>query len=151
VTGASVIIINEAQPLEREIDATLIRVPNAYSAFATLLSKYQELVTRNLCGIQEPSYISKTATMGQDLFVGAFAFIGENVTIGNNVKIFPGAYIGENVRIGNNCIIHPGVKISYDCKIGNQVTIHSGTVIGSDGFGFAPQPDGSFKKVPQIG
>ncbi len=151
VTRASVIIINDAQLLERKIDATLIRVPNAYTAFATLLSKYQELVTRNLCGIQQPSYIAESATLGDDLFVGAFAYIGENVVIGNNVKIFPGVYLGDNVRIGNNCIIHPGVKISFDCKIGNQVTIHAGTVIGSDGFGFAPQPDGSFKKVPQIG
>lgn len=151
VTRASVIIVNDGLELEKPVAATLIRVPNAYSAFATLLSKYQELVTQNLSGIQEPSYIAKTARLGENIFVGAFAFIGEKTIIGNNVKIFPGVYIGEKVRIGDNCIIHPGVKISYDCKIGNQVIIHAGTVIGSDGFGFAPQPDGSFKKVPQIG
>ena len=88
---------------------------------------------------------------GENVFIGAFAYLGENVKIGNNAKIFPNAYIGDNVRIGDNSIIHPGVKIYHDCKVGNHVTIHAGTVIGSDGFGFAPQADGSFKKVPQIG
>ena len=106
---------------------------------------------QQLSGIQQPSYIAKSATYGQNVFIGAFAYVGEKVTIGNNSKIFPSTYIGDGVSIGDNSIIHPGVKIYHDCKIGNHVTIHAGTVIGSDGFGFAPQPDGSFKKVPQIG
>ncbi len=150
-TNASVIIINEDYELKQPVTATLIRVPDAYTAFATLLSKYQEIVKQQLKGIQEPSYISKTAVYGQNVFIGAFAYIGENVTIGNNSKIFPNAFIGDNVTIGDSCIIHPGVKIYDGCKVGNQVTIHAGTVIGSDGFGFAPQSDGSLKKVPQIG
>ena len=150
-TNASVIIINEDYELKQPVMATLIRVPDAYTAFATLLSKYQEIVKQQLKGIQEPSYIAKTAVYGQNVFIGAFAYIGENVTIGNNSKIFPHAFIGDNVTIGDNCIIHPGVKIYDGCKVGNQVTIHAGTVIGSDGFGFAPQSDGSLKKVPQIG
>lgn len=150
-TNASVIIINEDYELKQPVMATLIRVPDAYTAFATLLSKYQEIVKQQLKGIQEPSYIAKTAVYGQNVFIGAFAYIGENVTIGNNSKIFPHAFIGDNVTIGDNCIIHPGVKIYDGCKVGNQVTIHAGTVIGSDGFGFAPQADGSLKKVPQIG
>lgn len=150
-TKASVIILNEAQELKQSVHATLIRVPDAYSAFATLLSKYQEIMQQQLQGIEEPSHISKSATYGQNVFIGAFAYLGDKVKVGNNTKIYPGAYIGNNVTIGDNCIIHPGVKIYHDCQIGNHVSIHAGTVIGSDGFGFAPQADGSFKKVPQIG
>jgi UDP-3-O-[3-hydroxymyristoyl] glucosamine N-acyltransferase len=150
-TKASIIIINEAYELKEAVPATLIRVPDAYTAFATLLSKYQEIVQQQLTGIQEPSYISKTAKHGENVFIGAFAYIGENVTIGDNTKIYPNAFIGDNVLIGNNCILHAGVKIYHDCKIGSQVIIHAGTVIGSDGFGFAPQADGTLKKVPQIG
>lgn len=150
-TQASLVIINAGQELKEPVNATLIRVPDAYSAFATLLSKYQEMATQKMTGIQEPSYISKTATMGQQVFIGAFAYLGDNVVLGNNVKIFPNVFIGDNVRIGDNCIIHPGVKIYHDCVLGKNVTVHAGTVVGSDGFGFAPQADGSFKKVPQIG
>jgi UDP-3-O-[3-hydroxymyristoyl] glucosamine N-acyltransferase len=150
-TNASVIIVNETYELKQPIKATLIRVPDAYTAFATLLSKYQEIMTQQLSGIQQPVYISKSASHGQNVFIGAFAYLGENVKVGNNTKIFPNAYIGDNVTIGNNSIIHPGVKIYHNCVIGNQVSIHAGTVIGSDGFGFAPQADGSFQKVPQIG
>lgn len=150
-TGASVVIINESQELKQPVTATLIRVPDAYTAFATLLAAYQGMMAEQLQGIQEPSYVAKTAKLGAKVFVGAFAYIGENVVIGNNVKIYPQTYLGNNVRIGDNTVIHPGVKIYHDCVIGRQVTVHAGTVIGSDGFGFAPQADGSFKKVPQIG
>lgn len=150
-TAASVIIINENQELKQHLDATLIRVPNAYSAFATLLSKYQEMVTQKLVGIQQPSYIASNSKFGENIFIGAFAYIGENVSMGKNVKIYPNAFIGSNVQIGDNCIIHPGVRIYHDCVLGNNVIIHAGTVIGSDGFGFAPQEDGSYKKVPQMG
>jgi len=150
-TKASVVIINEAYELRESISASLIRVPDAYSAFATLLSKYQEIIQQQLQGVQEPSYITKTACYGKNVFIGAFAYIGENVVIGDNSKIFPNAYVGDNAIIGDNCIIHPGVKIYHDCKVGNNIIIHAGTVIGSDGFGFAPQADGTLKKVPQIG
>lgn len=150
-TRASVIIINEAYELKQPVSATLVRVPDAYTAFATLLSKYQEIMQQQLTGIQEPSYISKTATVGEQVFIGAFAYLGEQVKIGNHTKIYPNVYIGNNVTVGDHCIIHPGVKIYHDCNLGNNITIHAGTVIGSDGFGFAPQADGSFKKVPQIG
>ncbi len=150
-TNASIIIINEGYELKQPISATLIRVPDAYTAFATLLGKYQEIMQQQLTGIQQPSYIAKTATYGENVFIGAFAYLGENVKVGNNTKIYPNAYIGDNVTIGDNTVIHPGVKIYHDCKVGNQVTIHAGTVIGSDGFGFAPQADGTLKKVPQLG
>ena len=150
-TNASVVIINDNIQLKKKVNATLIRVPDAYSAFATLLSNYQEMMSSQLTGVQEPVYIAKSASYGENVFIGAFAWLGENVTIGNNSRIYPNSYIGNNTTIGENCMIHPGVKIYHDCVIGNHVVIHAGTVIGSDGFGFAPQPDGSFKKVPQIG
>lgn len=150
-TKASLVIINAAQELKEPVQATLIRVPDAYSAFAALLTKYQEMATQQLTGIQEPSYISKSAKLGQQVFIGAFAYLGENVVLGNNVKIFPNVFIGDNVKISDNTIVHPGVKIYHGCVIGKNVTIHAGTVVGSDGFGFAPQADGTFKKVPQIG
>jgi len=150
-TSASIIIINESLLLKQSLAATLIRVPDAYTAFATLLATYQKMATQQLIGIQEPIYLSKTATVGQQVFLGAFVYAGENVVIGNNAKIFPQVYLGNNVTIGDNTILHPGVKIYHDCKIGSNVIIHAGTIIGSDGFGFAPQADGSFQKVPQIG
>lgn len=150
-TKASVIIINQDYVLRQPVSATLIRVPDAYTAFATLLTKYQEMAQQQLRGIQQPVYLSPTAQYGTDVFLGAFVYLGEQVRIGNNSKIYPHCYIGNKVEIGEHCVIHPGVKIYHDCKIGNHVTIHAGTVIGSDGFGFAPQADGTLKKVPQIG
>ena len=150
-TKASIIIINDSQVLKEKINATLLRVPDAYLAFASLLSKYQEMMNQQLSGIQEPVYIANTAIMGENVYVGAFAFIGSNVRIGKNVKIYPQVYIGDDVSIGDNSVIYPGVKIYHRCVVGAQVTIHAGSVVGADGFGFAPQADGSFKKIPQMG
>jgi UDP-3-O-[3-hydroxymyristoyl] glucosamine N-acyltransferase len=150
-TKASVIIINDNQVLKEKINAAVIRVPDAYLAFASLLSKYQEMLNQQLTGIQEPVYVAKSAVLGENIFVGAFAYIGNNVKTGKNVKIYPQAYIGDEVSIGDNTVIFPGVKIYHGCVIGKQVTIHAGSVIGADGFGFAPQADGSFKKIPQMG
>ena len=150
-TKASVIIVNESLVLKKKIAATLIRVSDAYAAFATLLTKYQEMKNENLVGIQSPSFIASTAKLGEQNFVAAFAYISENVKTGSNVKIFPNAVIGENVSIGNNVTLHAGVIIYSDCVLGNNITIHSGSIIGSDGFGFAPKADGSYQKIPQLG
>jgi UDP-3-O-[3-hydroxymyristoyl] glucosamine N-acyltransferase len=150
-TKASVIIINDNLELKQPVSATLIRVPDAYTAFATLLSKYQQMMQQQLKGLQQPVYIATTASYGENVFIGAFAYLGDNVKVGNNTKIYPNVFLGNNVKVGDNTVIHPGVKIYHDCVIGNNVIIHAGTVIGSDGFGFAPQADGSFQKVPQIG
>ena len=150
-TKASIIIVNDGQVLKEKIRATLIFVPDAYLAFASLLSKYQEMLNLQLTGIQEPVYISKSASLGENVYIGSFAFIGNNAKIGNNVKIYPQVYIGDDVSIGDNSVIYPGVKIYHRCVIGKQVNIHAGSVIGADGFGFAPQADGSFKKIPQMG
>jgi UDP-3-O-[3-hydroxymyristoyl] glucosamine N-acyltransferase len=150
-TGADIIIVNDSLVLKEAVNATLIKVTDAYSAFALLLRQYERLQAQQMVGIQEPVYIHATAKKGDDIFIGAFAYIGENVVIGDGVKIYPNVYIGNNVVIGEKSIIHPGVKIYHDCILGSRVVIHAGTVVGGDGFGFAPQADGSFKKIPQMG
>jgi UDP-3-O-[3-hydroxymyristoyl] glucosamine N-acyltransferase len=148
---ASIIIINSTLEIEKKLSATLIRVPDAYSSFAVILTAYSQMAKANLTGIQHPSFISSSTKLGENIFIGAFAYIGNNVIIGNNVKLYPHVYLGDNVIIGDDSILYPGVKIHHDCVIGKTVSIHAGSVIGGDGFGFAPQDDGSFKKVPQIG
>ncbi len=150
-TQASIIIINKTLELKQPLSATLVRVQDPYSSFAILLDKYQQIKTQQLTGIQQPVYMDATVKTGDNVFIGAFAFLGENVIVGNRVKIFPNAYLGNNVIIGDDTIIHAGVKIYHNCIIGKNVKIHAGAVVGSDGFGFAPQADGTFKKVPQIG
>jgi UDP-3-O-[3-hydroxymyristoyl] glucosamine N-acyltransferase len=150
-TQASIIIINKDFELKQPVSAALIRVPDAYSAFASMLRKYQEIMTQQLTGIQQPSYISSSALLGETVYVGAFTYIGDNVQVGNNVKLFPGVFLGNNVRISDNTVLYAGVKIYNDCIVGKNVTIHAGAVIGADGFGFAPQANGTYKKVPQIG
>ncbi len=150
-TQASIIIINQQLVLKQALTATIIRVSDAYTAFATLLDMYQQVQNQQLSGIQEPSIIHSSAVIDENVFIGAFAFVSEDVKIGKGTKIYPGSFVGKNVKIGENSIIHPGVKIYHNCIIGSNVVIHAGTVIGSDGFGFAPQQDGTYKKVPQIG
>ncbi len=150
-TKASVVIINDSLELKQPVEATLITVPDAYSAFATLLSTYQEMMTQQMQGIEQPSFLHASVKTGEQVFVGAFSYISEGAVVGDGTKIFPQVFLGRNVKIGSNTIIHPGVKIYHECVIGSNVVVHAGTVIGSDGFGFAPQADGSYKKVPQIG
>ena len=150
-TKASIVIINDSQELKSSVNAVLIRVPDAYSAFATLMSNYQQLAAQQLNGIEQPSYISPSAKIGQNVYFGAFAYAGENVQIGDDSKIYSGVVLGKNVIIGKHTTIHAGAKIYNDCIIGDHVIIHAGSVLGSDGFGFAPQADGSYKKVPQLG
>lgn len=150
-TEASIILVNDSLELKQKIKPTLIRVADAYTAFATILNEYQKAPTQELTGIQYPSHVPSSAALGSDVFIGAFSYLGENVKIGNSTKIFPNCYLGDNVVIGENCIIHPGVKIMFGCIINNNVIIHAGSVIGSDGFGFAPQTNGSFQKISQIG
>lgn len=151
-TKASIIIINETLTLKEPVHTTLIRVKDAYAGFAFLLEKYNEIISRSgKHGVEQPSFVSKSASLGKDVYIGAFTYIGENVIIGDGVKIYPGCYIGDSVVINENSKLYAGVKIYDGCSLGSRVTIHSGTVIGGDGFGFAPQNDGHYKKVPQIG
>ena len=149
-TRASVVIINEDLELLQPLDTTLIRVKDAYSAFSVLLEQYNT-IKLDKKGIEEQSFIHPTAKIGNNAYIGAFAYIGPNVVVGDNAKIYPHVYLGDNVKVGIGSTLFSGVKIYFDCLIGNNVTIHSSTVIGSDGFGFAPQKDGTFSKVSQIG
>lgn len=151
-TNASIIIVNDTLEVLEQVKPTLIRVKDAYSGFASLLEKYNDIISRKgRNGIEQPSFVSKSASIGKDVYVGAFTYIGENVIIGDNVKIYPGCYIGDNVVINEDSRMFAGVKIYDGCSIGSRVILHSGAVIGGDGFGFAPQKDGTYRKVPQIG
>ncbi len=149
-TNATIVIVNKSYELEKEVKATLIKVDDAYSSFSKLLEYYNQIKLMK-SGIEQPSVISDGVTYGDDLYLGSFCYIGKNVRIGNNVKIYPNSFIGDNVTIGDNCVFFAGVRVYSESEIGNHVTIHSGTIIGSDGFGFAPQEDGSYSKIPQIG
>ena len=149
-TKASIVIVNEDFVAENTISATLIRVPNAYEAFAKLLELYNQ-VQQNKKGIDKTSFAETSASLGNDIYLGAFAYIGHNSKIGNNVKIYPHVYIGDNVTIGDNTTLFPGVKVYSECKIGADCTFHAGVIIGADGFGFAPNANNEYKKVAQIG
>jgi UDP-3-O-[3-hydroxymyristoyl] glucosamine N-acyltransferase len=150
-TQASIVLVSDQLPLKKPVVATLIRVTDPYKAFATLLTYYQNLKTAKKAVREEPVFISNSSSIGKDVYLGAFVYVGEHVRIGNNVKLYPNVYLGDHVVVGDDTVLHPGVIVYHDCVIGRQVTIHAGTVIGSDGFGFAPDPTGHFQKIPQIG
>ncbi|WP_299336533.1 UDP-3-O-(3-hydroxymyristoyl)glucosamine N-acyltransferase [uncultured Psychroserpens sp.] len=149
-TKASITIVNKTFEPENDISTTLIKVEDAYKSFSKLLEYYNQ-VKLNKHGIEQPSFISDSATYGDEIYVGAFSYIGDNVTIGENVKIFPGSYIGDNVSIGDHTIIFSGAKIYSECTVGNHCVINSGVIIGADGFGFVPDENGEYSKVPQTG
>jgi len=149
-TKASVTIVNTSFVPDAPISTTLIKVEDAYGAFSKILAFYDQ-VKHNKNGIEQPSVISENVKYGDNFYLGSFGYIGNNVIIGDNVKIYPNSFIGDNVEIGNNVIIFAGVRIYSDIKIGNNCNIHSGVIIGADGFGFAPNEDGTFNKIPQIG
>jgi len=150
-TQASAVIVNKDFEARKEINTTLILVDNAYSSFTVLLEEYHRAMSFSKTGIEEPSFIGNNSTVGNAIYRGAFSYIGTNVKIGDNVKIYPHTYVGDNVVIGNNTILHSGVKLYAGTKVGNNCEIHSGTVLGSAGFGFAPQEDGTYKTIPQLG
>jgi len=149
-TDSSIVIVNKTQKQERPVKCTLIRVDDAYRAFASLLELYASS-QKEKSGCEEPVFVADSATLGENIFIGAFTYIAGSAKIGNHVKIHQQVYIGENVSIGDYTVLFPGVKIYHDCKSGSNCVIHSGAVIGADGFGFAPQADTDYKKVPQIG
>ena len=149
-TQASITIVNKSFEAENKLTTTLIKVEDAYKSFSRLLEYYNQIKI-NKFGIEQPSFIAESSSYGENVYIGAFTYIGEHVTISDNVKIFPGSYIGDNVKIGENTVIFAGVKIYSDCIIGNNCVINSCTVIGADGFGFAPNENGEYSKVPQTG
>jgi UDP-3-O-[3-hydroxymyristoyl] glucosamine N-acyltransferase len=149
-TQATITIVNKTFEVEQEITTTLIKVEDAYQSFSQLLEYYNQVKLMK-SGIEQPSVISENVTYGSDLYLGSFCYVGKNVTIGKNVKIYPNSFIGDNVTIGDDCVFFAGVRIYSETEIGNNCIIHSGSIIGSDGFGFAPQENGSYRKIPQIG
>lgn len=149
-TRASVTIVNADFVPEHEIHTTLIRVENAYKAFSQLLEYYNQ-VKMNKTGIEKPVFISESAKYGENIYLGAFSYLGENVKIGDNVKIYPNVYLGDNVIVGDNTILFTGVKLYSETQIGKDCILHAGVIIGADGFGFTPNEVGEYIKVPQTG
>ena len=148
-TKSTIVLVNDDLELENKVSTSLVRVKNAYEAVAKLLQLYDSMKPRKT-GIDPLAFISPKATIGKDVYVGAFACIGDGAVIGDNTQIYPHTVIGEGVKMGLNCLIYPNVTIYQGCILGNGVTIHAGAVIGADGFGFAPNTEG-YDKIPQIG
>ncbi|WP_276166887.1 UDP-3-O-(3-hydroxymyristoyl)glucosamine N-acyltransferase [Zobellia alginiliquefaciens] len=149
-TKASITIVNKDFVPEQKLETILIKVEDAYEAFSKILEFYNQ-VKNNKSGIEEPVFKSETVTYGDNFYLGAFSYLGNNVTIGDNVKIHPNVYIGDNISIGNNVSIFAGAKVYSETVIGNNCVINSGVVIGADGFGFSPDKNGEYQKVPQTG
>lgn len=149
-TNASIVITNRDFIPEKAITATVIRVENAYQCFAKLLDVYNT-IRRNKTGIEANAFIDPSATVGKDIYAGAFCYVGKDVRIGDRVKIYPNVYIGDNCVIGDDTTLFPGVKIYSDCILGKHITVHSGVIIGGDGFGFQPNSENNYQKVAQIG
>jgi len=149
-TDASAVLVNNDFVANEPVKATLIRVENAYSAITVLLEKYNT-IKLNKSGVEQPSFVHPTAKVGDDCYIGAFSYIGPGARMGKKCKIYPNVYIADNVILGDNVTLFPGVVVYFDCVMGNNVIVHSGAIIGSDGFGFAPNPDGTYSKIAQIG
>lgn len=149
-TGSSAVLVSNDFVAEQPVKATLIRVADPYATVAQLLKMAEQMLTPVMKGIEQPVSVSDDVQLPEDIYLGAFAYIGRGVKLGKNVKIYPQAFIGQGVEIGDNTIIYAGVKIYHGCKVGNNCIIHAGAVIGADGFGFAPTPNG-YEKIPQIG
>jgi len=149
-TQASVVLVNESFIPEKEVKATIIKVKDAYSAMSSLLDLYVQSIPKKI-GIESPNFVASSAKYGENVYLGAFCYLGENAQIGKNVKIYPHVWVGDGSIIGDNTIIFSGAKIYPETRIGKNCIIHAGAVIGSDGFGFAPQENGSYKKIHQIG
>jgi UDP-3-O-[3-hydroxymyristoyl] glucosamine N-acyltransferase len=149
-TKSSIVLVNNSFVPTAKVHATMIRVENSYEAFASLLRLVDQARPRKK-GIHSTAIIETTAKIGSDVFIGPYAYIGENCVIGDGCSVYPHVYIGDNTKLGKNCTINPGVKIYHDCILGEGCIVHAGSVIGSDGFGFAPQSDSEFMKIPQLG
>lgn len=149
-TKASIAIVNKDFVPESSISATLIKVDDAYQSFSTLLEYYDQ-AKKNKSGVESPSFLHDSAEVGDNIYRGAFSYISANTSIGNNVKIYPNVFIGNNVAIGDNTVIFAGSKICDDTVIGKNCVLHAGVIVGADGFGFSPNKDGEYSKVPQIG
>lgn len=148
-TESSIVLIDKSVELEKPTKATLIKVDNAYECVAKLLQLYESMKPKKT-GIDSLAFVSPSAKIGENVYIGAFAYVGDNVVIGDGCQIYPNVVICENAKVGNDCLFYPNVTIYHDCHVGNRVTLHAGSVVGSDGFGFAPSENG-YDKIPQIG
>ena len=148
-TKASVVLVNNSFVPTAPVSATLVRVENAYVALAMLLNMVEQAKPKKT-GISSAAFIAASATVGEGCYVGNFAYIGENVRVGKGCEIYPHAYIGDGVTIGDGCILYPHTTVYHGCKIGSGCILHAGSVVGSDGFGFAPEGE-DYKKIPQLG
>ena len=148
-TQSSIVLVNKDFEPEKEIKATLIKVDNAYESLAKLLNLY-EMSKPKKTGVDPLAYIAPTAKIGKDVYIAPFACVGDNAEIGDNTSLHPHATVGSGAKIGNNCILYPHATVYHDCRVGNNCTLHAGSVVGADGFGFAPSPEG-YEKIPQIG
>ena len=148
-TQSSIVLVNKDFEPEKEIKATLIKVDNAYESLAKLLNLY-EMSKPKKTGIDPLAYIAPTAKIGENVYIAPFACVGDNAEIGDNTSLHPHATVGSGAKIGNNCILYPHATVYHDCRVGNNCTLHAGSVVGADGFGFAPSPEG-YEKIPQIG
>lgn len=148
-TESSIVLVDKSVELEKPTKATLVRVDNAYECVAKLLQLYDSMKPKKT-GIDSLAFVSPSAKIGENVYIGAFAYIGDNVVIGDGCQIYPNVVICENAKVGNDCLFYPNVTIYHDCHVGNRVTLHAGSVVGSDGFGFAPSENG-YDKIPQIG
>jgi len=150
VTQSSIVIVNADFQAQKEISATLVRVKNAYESFAALLRLYEQSKPKK-SGISKLASISDKASMGKELYVGEFTVVSENASIGDGVQLYPQVYVGDHVKIGEGTILHPGVKVYEGCEIGANCVLHAGAIVGGDGFGFAPNKENNYEKIPQVG
>lgn len=149
-TEASIVIVDNTFEPEKELNCTLIKVEDPYLSFTKLLEMYNE-AKMTKTGISTSASIADSAKIGQDVYIGEFVVISDNAIIGDGCQIYPQSFVGENTKLGNECTLFSGARIYHDCIIGNECTFHSGVIVGSDGFGFAPQNETDFRKIPQIG
>lgn len=150
-TCAGIVLVHDDFKPTGHISATLIRVADPYAVLSLLMEQVSKLLNPLPVGIEQPSFVADGVELPDGCYVGAFAYIGKGVRLGRNVKVYPQAYIGPNVTIGDDTIIYPGVNIYHGCHIGSRCILQAGAVIGADGFGFAPMPDGTYHKIPQMG
>ena len=148
-TRSSIVLVNKDFTPEQPVNATLIRVDNAYESLAKLMSLYASMKPGR-SGISSLASVSEKARIGQNVYIGPFSVVEDGAVIGDNTQVYPHVIVGEGASIGSDCILYPHVTIYYGCKVGNRCILHAGSVIGADGFGFAPTPQG-YNKIPQIG
>ena len=157
-TNAGIVLVNKDMVIDGsghsddEVKPVIIRVENAYLALAQLLSYYEKMLTPPKTGVEKGCFIDDSAEVSEEeTYIGAFSYIGKHVKIAKGVKVYPNTYIGDHVSIGEGSVLHPGVKIYHHCEVGRYCILHAGAVIGSDGFGYAQEQDGTFKNIPQVG